>query len=129
MEHMSTKFEMSLVGKLAYFLELQVRQTIFDTFVSQVKYAKNLGSKFGLDTAKHRRTHIGTHEKITQDEASNGVGHNLYSMGVCSRYQSCPKESHLVAIKKIIKYVSGIIEFEIWYTHDTTTCLMRYCDV
>ena len=40
---------MSLVGELTYFLELKVRQTRFDTFVSQVKYAKNLGSKFRLD--------------------------------------------------------------------------------
>ena len=42
------------------------------------------------------------HEKITQYEVHNGIGHNLYSVGVCARYQACPKESHLLAIKKII---------------------------
>ena len=47
-------------------------------------------------------------------------------MGVCARYQACPKEIHLLVVKKIIKYVSGIVEFEIWYTHDTITILMGY---
>ena len=63
---------------------------------------------------EHRRTPIGTHKKITRDEVGNGVGHTLYSVGVFARYQACPKESHLLAIKKIIKYVSGTAEFEIW---------------
>ena len=84
--HMSTGFEISLVSELTYFLGPQVRQTSSDTFVSLVKYAKNLGMKFKIDTTKHRRTHIGTHAKITRDEASNGDGHTLYSVGVCARY-------------------------------------------
>ena len=33
-EHKSTEFEMSLVGKLIYFLGIQVRQTNSGTFVS-----------------------------------------------------------------------------------------------
>ena len=39
---------------------------------------KNLVRKFGLNSAKHRRTTIGTHEKITKDEASNGVDQTQY---------------------------------------------------
>ena len=31
----------------------------------------------------------------------------LFSMGVCARYQANPKESHLVAVKKIIWFVNG----------------------
>ena len=65
MKHMSTEFEISLVDKLAYFLGFQAMQTSFNIFVYQSKYAKNLDNKFRLDTEKHRRTCIGTHEKIT----------------------------------------------------------------
>ena len=54
---------------------------------------------------EHRRIPIETHEEITRDEAGNGVGHTLYSVEVCARDQACPKESHLLAIKKIIEYV------------------------
>ena len=43
---MSHEFEMSLVGKLSYFLGLQIRQLNDGIFISQAKYAKNLVKKF-----------------------------------------------------------------------------------
>ena len=60
MEHMSSEFEMSLVGELTYFLGLQVKQIGNGTFISQTKYAKNLVKKFGLESVTHRRTPINT---------------------------------------------------------------------
>ena len=36
-----------------------------------------------------------------------------YSLEVCARYQSSPKDSHLLVVKKIIKYVSGIADYGI----------------
>ena len=57
---------------------------------------------------KHKRTPIGTYEKIARYEVGNGIGHTLYSVGVCTRYQACPKESHLITVKNIIdvRYIS-----------------------
>ncbi|CAL8992931.1 unnamed protein product [Prunus brigantina] len=49
-----------------------------------------------------------------------------FSVGVCARFQSDPKESHLFAVKRIIKYVS--IEFGLWYTYDTCVNLVVYSD-
>ena len=49
-KHMSFEFEMSLVGKLTYFLTLQVKQTGNGTYISQTKYAKNLVKRFGLES-------------------------------------------------------------------------------
>ena len=34
-----------------------------------------------------------------------------YSVGMCARYQANPKESHMAALKRIIKYVKTIAEF------------------
>ena len=34
---------------------------------------------------------------------------------LCARFQSCPKESHLIAVKRIIKYLKGTIEMSLWY--------------
>ncbi|KAI5347400.1 hypothetical protein L3X38_015279 [Prunus dulcis] len=51
-----------------------------------------------------------------------------YSVGVCARFQSDPKESHLFAVKRIIKYVSGTVEFRLWYTYDTCVNLVGYSD-
>ena len=43
-------------------------------------------------------------------------------------YQASPKDSHLLSVKKIIKYVSGIVDYGLWYTRDTTASLVGYCD-
>lgn len=43
------EFEVSAVGKLNYFLHLQVMQIDVGIFISQAKYAKNLVKKFGLE--------------------------------------------------------------------------------
>ncbi|KAL1200890.1 Retrovirus-related Pol polyprotein from transposon RE1 [Cardamine amara subsp. amara] len=49
-------------------------------------------------------------------------------VGVCARYQAKPKMSHLLAVKRIIKYVNGTINLGIYYTNDTSKDLMGYCD-
>ncbi|KAF7135792.1 hypothetical protein RHSIM_Rhsim08G0133500 [Rhododendron simsii] len=51
-----------------------------------------------------------------------------FSVGVCARYQANPKESHLTAIKCVIKYVSGTIGYGIWLSRDTTANLAGYSD-
>ena len=52
-----------------------------------------------------------------------------YSVGVCARYQANPKESHMIALKRIIKYVKTTVEFGVWYNKDTNDVLARYSDV
>lgn len=42
-----------------------------------------------------------------------------FSVCVCARYQAAPKESHLIAVKRIIRYVNSIVEYGIWYYFDT----------
>ena len=32
-----------------------------------------------------------------------------YNVGVCARYQANPKESHMTALKRIIKYVKPLL--------------------
>ena len=49
-------------------------------------------------------------------------------MGVCARYQANPKESHMIALKRIIKYVKTIADFGVWYSKDTNDVLARYSD-
>ncbi|XP_039145510.1 secreted RxLR effector protein 161-like [Dioscorea cayenensis subsp. rotundata] len=87
-------------------------------------------------------------EKLTKDEHGKDIDPILYrsmigsllyltgsrpdicfSVGVCARYQASPKESHLTAVKRIIRYISGTVEFGIWYSHDSNTHLAGYSDV
>ena len=51
-----------------------------------------------------------------------------YSVGVCARYRANPKESHMTALKRIIKYVKTTAEFGVWYSKDTSDVLTGYSD-
>ncbi|KAL0561585.1 hypothetical protein IC582_002019 [Cucumis melo] len=144
---MKSEFEMSLVGELSCFLALQIKQRNEGIFISQEKYAKNLVKKFGLDHSQHKRIPAATHAKITKDTVDNAVDHKLYRsmigsllyltasrpdiayvVGICARYQSDPRTSHLNAVKRIIKYVHRTTDFGILYFYDTSSELVGYCN-
>ena len=50
-------------------------------------------------------------------------------MGICARFQSNPKQSHLNAIKRIIKYLLGTTNLDLWYEKDTFSDVIVYCNV
>ena len=110
-----------MVGELTYFLGLQVKQMESRIYINQAKYARNLVKRFGLEKATHARTPMTPNAKLTNDPSGESVDVTLYrsmigcllyliashsditfSVGVCSRFQSNPKVSHLNAIKRII---------------------------
>ncbi|CAM8914093.1 unnamed protein product [Rhodiola kirilowii] len=138
---------MSMVGEMSYFLGLQVKQMVDGIFISQSKYVRNLIKKFDLEKASHKKTPAATYVKITKDEAGTCVDQTLYrsmigsllyltasrpdiayAIGVCARYQANPKEIHLLIVKRIIKYICGTADYGIWYTKDTSSYLVGYCD-
>ena len=51
-----------------------------------------------------------------------------YSVGVCARYQAYPKKSHMIALKRIVKYVKSIANFGVWNSKDTNDVLAGYSD-
>jgi len=102
-----------MIGELAYFLGMQVKQTSEGIFISQAKYAKDLVKRFGLDGKSYACTPMSTNVKISVDLTSKQVDPTLYrsmigslfyltasrldiafSVGVCARFQANPKESH-----------------------------------
>ena len=49
-----------------------------------------------------------------------------FNVGVYARFQEAPKESHLTAIKRIIRYINGTSDYGIWYSRDSNECLAGY---
>ena len=48
---------------------------------------------------------------------------------VCARFQSSPRETHLVAIKRILKYLKGIVSFGLWHPSWASPSLIDYSNV
>jgi len=146
-EEMKQEFEMSMIGELNYFLGLQVKQTAEGIFISQSKYAKDLVKWFGLDGKSRARTPMSTSVKISSDLVGKPVDPSLYrsmigsllyltasrpditfSVGVCARFQANPKESHLTAVKRIIRYVNDTLLYGIWYPREINLVVVGYSD-
>ena len=134
-----------MIGELNHFLRLQISQQESGIFISQSKYAKNLVKKFGLESTSFVRTPMSPNVKLTVDLLSKSVDSSLhrsmigsllyltasrpdinYSVGVCVGYQANPKESHMIALKRIIKYVKSTADFGVWYSKDINDVLARY---
>ena len=52
----------------------------------------------------------------------------MFSVCLCARFQSCPKESHLLAVKWIFWYLIGTINLGLWYSKGTHINLTCYSD-
>jgi hypothetical protein len=52
----------------------------------------------------------------------------MLSVCMCARFQSGPKERHLVAVKRILRYLVSTPCFGIWYPKGSTFDLIGYSD-
>ncbi|KAI3685544.1 hypothetical protein L6452_34792 [Arctium lappa] len=52
----------------------------------------------------------------------------MYSTCICARYQSEPKESHLIVVKRIFRYLKGTPNLSLWYPKDSGFDLTGYSD-
>ncbi|CAM8907582.1 unnamed protein product [Rhodiola kirilowii] len=143
---MSSEFEMSMVGELKYFLELQVEQGEDGTRIHQQKYVREILKKFGMDSAKTCATPMSPNDSLAKDESSLQVDLTLYrgmigsllyltasrpdilfSVCLCARFQADPRETHVKAVKRM-RYLKGADDLCLFYSKGGDLRLMAYTD-
>jgi hypothetical protein len=121
---MRDRFEMSMMGVLTFFLGFQIKQTEQGTFISQMKYTRDILKKFGMDKATPIKSPMGTNGHLDLDLSGTLVDQKVYrsiirsllylctsrpdimlSVCLCARFQAAPKDCHLRAVKKIMRYL------------------------
>jgi hypothetical protein len=50
----------------------------------------------------------------------------MQAVGMVGRYQSAPKQSHLVAVTRIFKYLKGTMNYDLWYPRNQNFKLTAY---
>jgi hypothetical protein len=130
---MTQKFEMSMIGELKYFLGFQIKQLQDGTFISQTKYIQDILNEFGMKDGKPIKTPVGTNGHLDLDTGGKSVDQKVYrsmigsllylcasrpnimlSVCMCARLQANPKEVHLRAVKRIMRYLVYTPKFELW---------------
>ena len=107
--------------------------------------SKDFLKRFGMDNSKPYSTLMSTSTKLDKDEGGKCVDSKLYKSMIgsllyltasrldimfivclCARYQSCPKESHLLTVKRIFRYLKDTPCLGIWYPKDSSFILYAY---
>ena len=52
----------------------------------------------------------------------------VYSVGLLSKYMEKPKESHWLAVKRILRYIKGTMDFGLLYSYNNDATLYGYSD-
>nr|GEW54482.1 retrovirus-related Pol polyprotein from transposon TNT 1-94 [Tanacetum cinerariifolium] len=117
---MKSRFEMSMMGEMAFFLGLQVNQSPCGIFINQSKYVLEILKKYGMESCDPVGTPMEIKDKL--DIEQNGtlvdatkyrsmIGALMYLTSsrpdivhatcLCARYQAKPTEKHLKEVKRI----------------------------
>ncbi|GJT74728.1 putative ribonuclease H-like domain-containing protein [Tanacetum coccineum] len=144
---MKDKFQMSSMGELTFFLGLQVQQKKNGIFISQDKYVHEILRKFNYSDVKSASTPTDLEKPLVQDRDADDVDEHLYrsmigslmyltasrpdimfAVCACARFQVSPKTSHLLAVKRIFRYLKGKPSLGLWYSKDSPLELIAYTD-
>ncbi|GJS94279.1 reverse transcriptase domain-containing protein [Tanacetum coccineum] len=75
---MTTKFKMSMMGQMSFFLGLQISQSPRGIFINQSKYASKIVKKYGLLTTDSVDTPMVEKNKLDEDLQGKQVDATLY---------------------------------------------------
>ncbi|GJS69020.1 hypothetical protein Tco_0701861 [Tanacetum coccineum] len=127
-----------------------VQQKKKGIFISQDKYVHEILRKFNYTDVKSASTLTNLEKPLVQDGDVAAVDEHLYRsidrIFVCTvqtsrgaRYHVCvcecamvsaflPKTSHLLAVKRIFRYLKGKPSLGLWYSKDSPLELVAYTD-
>nr|GEV88319.1 hypothetical protein [Tanacetum cinerariifolium] len=144
---MSSKFQMSMMGQMSFFLGLQVSQSPGGIFINQSKFALEILKRFGMDSCDPVDTPMVDRLKLDEDPLGIPVNktrfHSMvsslmyltasrpdlvFAVCMCARYQASPTKKHLKAVKQVIRYLRETINWGLWYPKDTAMAQMAYAD-
>ena len=102
---------------------------------------------FDMDNAKPARTPMPSNGHLNLDEEGKDVDQKVYrsiigsllylcasrpdvmlSVCMCARFQAAPKECHLVAVKRILRYLVHTPNLGLWYPKGARFDLIGYSD-
>ncbi|KAJ9542022.1 hypothetical protein OSB04_028528 [Centaurea solstitialis] len=144
---MSSKFEISDLGLLTYYLGIEVSQENDCVTIKQASYAVKILKEAGMEECNAAQCPMEPGLKLSkaEDELEVEATHYrrvvgclryllhtrpdlAYSVGVVSRYMQSPRESHARAVKQILRYLRGTISLGIRYERCDELKLMGYSD-
>jgi hypothetical protein len=144
---MLREFDMSDLGKMRFFLGIEVLQKSDGIYICQRKYALEVLRRFGMMESNSVGSPIVPGFKISRDENGDFVDETYYKQLVgslmyltatrpdmmfvtclISRYMAKPMEIHLQAAKRALRYLKGTVNYGIHYKKGGDGELLAFTD-
>nr|GEX98128.1 retrovirus-related Pol polyprotein from transposon TNT 1-94 [Tanacetum cinerariifolium] len=144
---MKSRFEMSMMGEMTFFLGLQVNQSPCGIIINQSKYMLEILKKYGMKysdpvgTPMEIKDKLDIYQNKTPVDATkyrSMIGALMYLTSskpdivhatcLCAWYQAKPTEKHLKEVKRIFRYLRGTINMGLWYSKDSGFELTGFSD-
>lgn len=144
---MMLEFDMTDLGKMRYFLGIEVMQRSNGIFINQKKYTQEVLERFSMDKCNpvhnpmvpgFKLTKNGDGVKVDSTFYKKIVGSLMYLtatrpdvmfvVSFISRFMDCPTELHLQSAKRILRYLKGTIDFGVFYKKGGNEELIAYTD-
>ncbi|XP_071704038.1 uncharacterized mitochondrial protein AtMg00810-like [Rutidosis leptorrhynchoides] len=141
------EFAMKDLGSLSYFLGISVTRDAHGLFLSQEKYAEDILTRAGMSNCKFVKTPVDTNGKMSSNSGPSYSDPTKFrSLAGALQYltftrpdisyavqQIClhmhdPKECHMQALRRIIKYLRGTISHGLQLTKSSLSSLVSYTD-
>ncbi|GJT92510.1 retrovirus-related pol polyprotein from transposon TNT 1-94 [Tanacetum coccineum] len=116
---MSSKFKMLMMGKMSFFLGLQISQSPRCIFINQSKYAREIIKKYGMKSSDSVDTPMMDTNKLDEDLQ----GHQ-FILPVIVAYQKA-----LTCSQTGLSYLKGTTNMGLWYSKDIGIPLTTYVNV
>ncbi|GJZ35464.1 hypothetical protein Tco_0581281 [Tanacetum coccineum] len=136
-----------MMGKISFFLGLQIYQSPRGIFINQSKYALESLKKYSFDSCDPVDTPMVEKSKLDEDKEGKAVDPSHYrgmigtllyltasrpdlqfAICMCAQYQAHPTEKHLHAVKRIFRYLKGTVYRGLWYPKDSSITLTAFAD-
>nr|GEW49136.1 retrovirus-related Pol polyprotein from transposon TNT 1-94 [Tanacetum cinerariifolium] len=144
---MCLKFKMSMMGKISFFLGLQISQSPICIFINQLNYCIESIKKYSFESCDPVDTPMVEKSKLDEDKEEKDVDLSHYrgmistllyliarrpdlqfSICMCAQYQAWPTKKHLHAVKRIFRYLRGTVNQGLWYLKDSLIDLTTFVD-
>nr|GEX98816.1 retrovirus-related Pol polyprotein from transposon TNT 1-94 [Tanacetum cinerariifolium] len=141
------KGSMSMMGKISFFLGLQISQSPRGLFINQSKYALESLKKYGFESCDPVDTPMVEKSELDEDKDGKAVDPSHYrgmistllyltasrpdlqfAICMCARYQARPTEKHVHAVKRIFRYLRRTIHRGLWYPKDSSVSVTAFAD-
>ncbi|KAL3609589.1 hypothetical protein D5086_000609 [Populus alba] len=110
------EFEMIDIGLMAQFLGLKVVQKEEGIFISQSNYAKYILERFKMESCNPISTLVENEVELRKSKVGNVDSTYFKSLVGSLRYMETPNQSHLIAAKRILRYIKETINEDTSFT-------------